>query len=54
MLKQLKRDLINNKVLLYSTRDYIQYLIIMYNGKEYIYESICYIPETDKLQTNYN
>ena len=34
---QLKCDLINTKVLLYSTRDYIQYLIIMYNGKEYIY-----------------
>ena len=52
---QLKCDLINTKVLLYSTRDYIQYLIIMYNGKEYIYiyESVCYVPETDMLQTNY-
>ena len=25
---------INNKVLLYSTRNYIQYLVITYNGKE--------------------
>lgn len=33
-LKQLKCDLINNKVLPYSTRDNIQYLIIMYNRKE--------------------
>ena len=26
---------INNKVLLYSTRNYIQYLAINYNGKEH-------------------
>ena len=26
---------INNKVLLYSTGNYIQYLIINHNGKEY-------------------
>ena len=26
---------INNKVLLYSTGDYIQYLVINHNGKEY-------------------
>ena len=26
---------INNKVLLYSTGNYIQYLVITYNGKEY-------------------
>ena len=26
---------INNKVLLYGTGNYIQYLIIIYNGKEY-------------------
>ena len=25
---------INNKVLLYSTRNYIQYLVIIYMGKE--------------------
>ena len=25
----------NNKVLMYSTGDYIQYPVIMYNGKEY-------------------
>ena len=25
----------NNKVLLYSTRNYIQYLVINHNGKEY-------------------
>ena len=28
---------INNKDLLYSTGNYIQYLVITYNGKEYIY-----------------
>ena len=33
---------INNKVLLYSTGDYIQYPRINYNGKEYyIYVYIC-------------
>ena len=46
---------INNKDLLYSTGNYIQYLVITYNGKEseeYIYtyicktESLCYTPET--------
>ena len=45
---------INNKVLLYSTGNYIQYLVINYNGKEYekeyvcIMESLCYIPETNQ------
>ena len=42
----------NNKILLYSTGNYIQYPVINYNGKEYIYiyktESLCYIPETNK------
>ena len=46
---------INNKDLLYSTGNYIQYLIITYNGKElrkriYIHthktESFCCTPET--------
>ena len=31
----------NNKALLYSTGDYIQYLLINYNGKEYEQEHIC-------------
>ena len=26
----------NNKVLLYSPRNYIQYIVITYNGKEYL------------------
>ena len=43
----------NNKVLLYSTGNYVQYLIINYNGKEYekesvcITESLCCTPETN-------
>ena len=32
--KLLYREWINNKVLLYSTGNYIQYLVINYNGKE--------------------
>ena len=32
---------INNKVLLYSTVNYIQYLVINHNGKEYEKEYIC-------------
>ena len=48
---------INNKGLLYSTGDYIQYLVITYNGKDsekkkiyiYITESLCCIPETNTL-----
>ena len=37
---------INNKVLLYSTGNYVQYLVITYNGKEseYITESLCCTP----------
>ena len=44
---------INNKVLLYSTGNYIQYLTINYNEKESekkyicITESLCCIPETN-------
>ena len=44
---------INNKDLLYSTGNYIQYLAITYNGKEsekeyiYISESLCCPPETN-------
>ena len=42
---------INNKVLLYSTGNYIQYPVINHMGKEYIYiyiyisESLCCIVE---------
>ena len=32
---------INNKVLLYSTRNDIQYPVINHNEKEYIYVNIC-------------
>ena len=44
---------INSNVLLYSTRNYIQYPIINHNGIDnekniYITESLCYIPETNK------
>ena len=43
--KPLYIESINNKVLLYSTGNYIQYLIITYNGKESIMEKnllLCY------------
>ena len=48
---------INNKVLLYSTGNYIQYPVINYNGKEHekqyihlcITESLCYIAESNTL-----
>ena len=48
---------INNKNLLYSTGNYIQYLVITYNGKEfekekdiYIYtESLCCTPEINTI-----
>ena len=36
---------INNKDLLFSRGDYIQYHVITYNGK--ISEKLCYIPETN-------
>ena len=42
---------INNKALLYSTENYIQYAMINHNGKEYekeyiyITESLCYTAE---------
>ena len=32
---------INNKVLLYSTGNYIQYPVINHNGKEYLKKNIC-------------
>ena len=45
---------INNKALLYSTGNYIQYPVINHNGKEYekeyiiyITESLCCTPETN-------
>ena len=47
---------INNKVLLYSTGNYIQYLVINHNGKEYtcITESLCYTTEINTtLKVNY-
>ena len=46
---------INNKILLYSTGKYIQYLVIAYNGKEYekeytyVTESLCCTPETNNI-----
>ena len=32
---------INNKVLLYSTENYIQHPVINHNGKEYIKKGMC-------------
>ena len=40
--KQLYREWINSKVLLYSTVNYIQYLVINHNGKEYEKECIAW------------
>ena len=38
--KLLHTDWINNKVLLYSTENYTQYLVINHNGKEYVKENM--------------
>ena len=38
--KLLNTECINNKVLLYSTGNYIQYPVINHNGKEYKRECI--------------
>ena len=38
--KLLYREWINNKVLLYSTRNYIRYPVIKHDGKEYEKECI--------------
>ena len=40
---------INNKGLLYSTGNYIQYLIKSYHGKKSEKESLDYTPETNTL-----
>ena len=45
--KLLYRDWINNKVLLYSTENYIQYPVINCSGKEY--EKNVYICITESL-----
>ena len=47
--KLLYTEWINNKVLLYSTGNYIQYPVIKHNGKEYIHktESLCRTLETN-------
>ena len=39
--KLLYIEWINNKVLVYSTGNYIQYPVINHNGKEYIYVCVC-------------
>ena len=39
--KLLSIEWINNKVLLHSTRNYIQYPVINHNGKEYEKECVC-------------
>ena len=41
--KLLYIEWINNKVLLYSTENYIQYPIINHNGKEYLKKECVYI-----------
>ena len=46
-------SILNNKVLLYSTGSYIQYLVIYHNGKEYekeyIYVQLNHIAVQQKL-----
>ena len=52
---------INNKVLMYSTQNYIQYPMVNHTGKQFflkmyicVTESLCYIPETNRtLYINY-
>ena len=44
---------INNKVLLYSTENYIQYPVINYNGKEYIYVYLNHFAVHLKLTQHY-
>ena len=39
--KLLYTEWVNNKVLLYSTGNYIQYPVIIHNGNEYKKECIC-------------
>ena len=40
-MQTIMREWRNNKVLLYSTENYIQYSVINHNGKENEKESIC-------------
>ena len=45
--KLLYRDWMNNKVLLHSTKNYIQYPVIHDNEKEYFKKNVCtYITES--------
>ena len=39
--KLLHLEWINNKVLLYSTGNYIEYPVINHNGKKYFKKSLC-------------
>ena len=43
-----QQNVINNKVLLYSTENYIQYPMINHNGKEYFKKNV-YICKTELL-----
>ena len=51
--KLLYMEWINNRVLLYSTENYIQYLVINHNGKkyekEYIYVKLNHLAVQQKL-----
>ena len=55
-IRQAYREWINDMVLLYSTRNYIQYPVISHNGKESekngyecIIEALCYAAEINTL-----
>ena len=47
--KLLYMEWINNKILLYSTENYIQHPMINHNGKEYLKKEYIYIYITDLL-----
>ena len=54
-MQTIMREWRNNKVLLYSTENYIQYSVINHNGKENekeyigVIEFLCYTAEVNKL-----
>ena len=59
--KLVRGEWMNNKVLLYSTGNYIQYSMINHNGKEYekeyicicMIKSLCCTAEINTLKINY-
>ena len=50
--KLLTNRMDNNKVLLYSTKNYIQYPVINHNGKIYIYIYLPYVNVSSSVLSN--